>query len=533
MKQSRIHQIGLNGLVDFKPREECAVAGVYVKDPNDKNTAAVRGITALLHMDNRGDQSSGAVVYNPKDKPVFREYRAFGTPAEVFKMSFPKKYDGILNTLEGRIFIGHNRYTTSGFGDDNIIRALKEIQPFHRNHGRAIKRFAFAFNGNIENYLDLKKKLETGKSRYIFDTDVDTEVMMHSLSRYIEAVGKIDSKVPLDQMFVKAATEWIGAYSLVYLDAEGRFAAVKDPIGFQPLAYGENESLIAVASESFALEKIGIKRTDINFLENGEILTIGKKNKINVKSYMEEKPTKRLCDFNFSYFAKKHSMFDNISIDTCRVNQGKELAKHDPEIYDLISKYGRDKIFVVGIPDSGILSGMGYAHKTGLKYLQAIEANPGRTFIQKTQKLDLRASQKYNIRSDMFEGKIGILVDDSHVKGNALKLLADFIYENSNPKELHARFAHPPVRFPCYDGVDIPNCDVLSAAKYDDESINLELAKKYNLKSVRFNTVESLANSIGLPLENLCTGCTTGNYPTKYARDKFVRENKNYKHLLK
>jgi len=207
-------------------------------------------------------------------------------------------------------------------------------------------------------------------------------------------------------------------------------------------------------------------------------------------------------------------MFDHIPIDTVRVDQGKELATHDPEIFELISKYGRDNIIVVGIPNSGILPGIGYAHKTGLKYLQAIEANPGRTFIQKTQKLDLRASQKYNIRSDMFENKIGILIDDSHVKGNAMKLLADFIYDNTNPMELHARFAHPPVRFPCYDGVDIPNCDVLSAAKYNDDVLNSELAKKYNIKSVRFNTMDSLAKSIGLPLENLCTGCTTGNYPT-------------------
>jgi len=226
-------------------------------------------------------------------------------------------------------------------------------------------------------------------------------------------------------------------------------------------------------------------------------------------------------------------MFDHIPIDTVRVDQGKELATHDPEIFELISKYGRDNIIVVGIPNSGILPGIGYAHKTGLKYLQAIEANPGRTFIQKTQKLDLRASQKYNIRSDMFENKIGILIDDSHVKGNAMKLLADFIYDNTNPMELHARFAHPPVRFPCYDGVDIPNCDVLSAAKYNDDVLNSELAKKYNIKSVRFNTMDSLAKSIGLPLENLCTGCTTGNYPTEYAKQRFLSENKNYKHLLK
>lgn len=548
----------LDDIITYKPHEECAVSGVYVKQKHiDKINAAEKNLKLLINMTNRGDQSCGQISYSKNKKPVIRKKKDLGPPQEVFKLSFPREKEKLMEYLRGEISVGHNRYSTSGKGDDDQEQAINETQPFFHRHERALKRFGIALNGNIENAEEIKQRFEARD--YLIDTDVDTELIMYSIANSIKHCEEKKGDIPeLEEIFKYAHTNWKGAYNIIYLDGMGRIGALRDPIGFKPLAYGETEELIAFASESFALEKIGIKRRDIRFVEPGQIISV-EEDTLKIKEFTDEaeKREKRICDFELSYFLKPDSMFDGVPVDSVRTNQGVELAKIDDTVKELLEEYGKDRIIVVPIPNTAKYAAKGYADELGLPLVEALTSTSyGRTFIQKKEKRELSAGEKYNLRSDKMEDKIVIYFDDSYVKGNTTNLISTITLERANPYKLLFRFAHPAVKFPCYDGIDIPDCSQLPASGFEDQDklekhileYTKQKAKTKNISRSQINKIQSIkyldvaghveAITTSLPdgrdiysalnRENLCLGCTTGDYPTDCAKQRFKEENKDY-----
>ena len=450
--------------------EECGVFGIFTPQEADVASYAYYALYSLQH---RGQESSGIVV---NDDGLFRSLRDTGLVSEVFPPEQLKSLG------KGTIAVGHVRYGTTG--SDN----KRNVQPILVNHFKG--RMALAHNGNLTNSRELRQELESRGS--IFQTTTDSEVIAYIIVQERLNRGSIEEAV-------SAAMDRIeGAYSLV-LSSPTKLIAARDPHGFRPLCMGHlKDGSVVFASESCALDAIGAEfERDIR---PGEIVVVDTAGVRSDTSHCGKAP-KKLCVFEFIYFARPDSVIEGSSVHEARKQAGRFLAQEHPVEADV----------VIGVPDSGLDAALGYARQSGIPYGIGFIKNKyiGRTFIQGSQKQRENSVRiKLNAISSTVKGKRVVLVDDSIVRGTTsariIKLLRD-----AGAAEVHFMVSAPPFKYPCYFGTDIPDEKDLIATGHTVEEIN-ELVGSDTLGYLSIEHVQQLAihSKCGF-----CTGCFTGKYP--------------------
>ncbi|MDD5148027.1 MAG: amidophosphoribosyltransferase [Candidatus ainarchaeum sp.] len=480
-------------------REECGIAAVSAPE---KENAAYYLYKLLLQQQNRGQLSAGITSFNSKRKMLLNTWRNIGLVNEVFKSHNEKFFSGLMEKFSGEKGIGHVRYATFG-GNEKAY-----AQPFERKHGRKWKWFSFGFNGNITNLPELKKRLE--EHNYNFILGNDTELIMHYLARGCRG----DSKPKAVDVFSGLHPELDGAYSISFVNAEGETVLARDPFGFKPLVFGEKDGLIAAASESAALESIGIEKFEP--VRPGGLVEIG--NGIEKKFFCKSS-RKAHCMFEWVYFANIASEIEGVGIYSARYALGKELAKIETE------KMGSEHV-VVPVPDTAKPAADALAFSLGVPSKEGIIRNRfvGRTFIQGSKRSD-RVKEKYAVNKTITKGKKLMVVEDSIVRGTTTKGLVNFLKETGKAKEVHVRVSCPPIRFPCFYGIDMSAFSELIAAHEktaDLKTVETKLSEKENEKirnsigadSLAYQSIEGLVKGIGLPENDLCMACINGKYPT-------------------
>lgn len=442
-------------------RERCAVFGIHSDKP-----VFDRIYYGLYAMQHRGQESAGIATHTDK----INLHRDMGLVSEVFRGKY----------LDGNVGIGHVRYSTTGES------GIENSQPILINYAKG--SFAIAHNGNLVNSSELASIMERRGS--VFITTTDTEVIAQLIAQEHLRTGNFIEGIK------NAMRQLRGSYSLTILK-DDQIIAVRDPWAFRPLVFGRSDDTFVVASESCALDAVGVKL--IRDVKGGEILVIGN----GIKSYSIRRERTSHCMFEYVYFARPDSIIDNISIYKVRRNLGEILYRKAPVDADMI----------IAVPDSGITAAIGYSRASGIPYGEGLIKNRyfGRTFILPEQKERERGVMiKLNpIRSEI-EDKRVVLVDDSIVRGTTIKriikLLRDF-----GASEVHVRISCPPIRYPCYYGIDMQTHKEFIAQKKSVEDIRKEIGAD----SLAYNSLDGLVEAIGLPRERLCLGCLTGDYVIK------------------
>lgn len=507
--------------------EECGVCGVYMKSFTSVDegsllktpSLAVRMVSALQH---RGQRSAGICSYNPllseesKRRKIMVVHKDVGLVEEVFKIKNFQEHKNILKRCRGRAVIGHTRYSTSGRDRDNYFAAFDEAQPFERRHQRKWKRFAIAFNGNIVNSPELRNDLE--RKNYVFETEVDTEVLMALLAREINGKVKGDDlgyKPSLFDVFSNFVKPLDGCYNMVALFGDGDLVALRDPHGFRPFSYGESDEFYGVASESFALKKAGFG--NVRDIKPGEMVLI---NSQGVESKKICSTKRAFCHFEDVYFSKADSVTNGKNVRGIRQNLGRELAKTEP----LRGKLDKDFI-VVPAPRTAIAAAESFSRELGLELIIAIEKDDSyRGFINGKGERNRIMNSIYTVHGDVRDRKV-IVIDDSLVRGETFMILAKLLKE-ARAKEVHGRFTEPKIINPCFYGIDYPSSDELLAARFsrgDDSAMSCEekISKYAGVDSVHFQSLDGLVRALGMPKNELCLACLNGEYPTEFGRKRF------------
>lgn len=455
-----------------KIHEECGIFGVYSSKNYEIASDVYYGLFALQH---RGQESCGIVV---NDDGLFNFYKDIGLVNDVFNQDILTKLG------EGSIAIGHVRYGTTGSTD------RENAQPLVVNHVKG--RMALAHNGNITNSLELRTELELNGS--IFHTTSDTEVISYLITKERLSKGSIEEAVS------SAVNKIKGAYSFVLM-SPAKLIAVRDRHGFRPVCFGKtDDGTYVVASESCALDAVNAKF--IRDLEPGEIIVFSKDG---VKSITEHcnKVARSSCVFEYIYFSRPDSVIDGCTVSTARIRAGEFLARTHPVEADV----------VIGCPDSGIDSAIGYSRESGIPFMTGFIKNKyiGRTFISPTQKMrENQVRIKLNPVKEVVNGKRVVLVDDSIVRGTTSRRVVKLLLD-AGAKEVHLRISSPPFLNPCFYGTDIDSKENLIACKYSVE----EIAKFIGANTLGYLTLEQVKMLTGKYCDGFCTACFDGNYPTE------------------
>ncbi len=454
--------------------EECGVFGVIAPKPCDVASICYYGLYALQH---RGQESCGIVV---NDDGIFASHKDLGLVSEVFSSD-------ILSRLpKGTMAVAHARYGTTGETNRN------NCQPIEVNHQKG--RIALAHNGNLSNAAELRNELElTGA---IFHTTSDTETIAYIITKERLKAPSIEEAVS------RAMNTLDGAYSLVMMSPQ-KLICVRDPYGFRPLCYGKTpDGIYVVASESCAVKAVGAEV--IRDVEPGEILVFTKNGVVSRKEHCGKR-LKRMCIFEYIYFARPDSVIDGISVHASRIMAGKILAKAHPTDADI----------VIGAPDSGLDAALGYSHESGIPYGIGLIKNKyiGRTFISPGQgaRLDGVKIKLAAVEASVKDKRV-VLVDDSIVRGNTMGRVVGLL-RGAGAKEVHVRISSPPFLHPCYYGTDIDSEEHLIACKHTVS----EIAQMIGADSLGYLPVESLSSLTGNC--DYCSACFNGNYPTKIPKD--------------
>ncbi|MFR1799077.1 MAG: amidophosphoribosyltransferase [Enterococcus casseliflavus] len=450
--------------------EECGVFGVWGHP--DAARVTYFGLHSLQH---RGQEGAGIVT---NDAGKLNGHRDLGLLAEVFSD------ERVLQRLTGDAAIGHVRYATAGNG------SVDNIQPFLFKFFD--QQIGLAHNGNLTNAKSLRKSLE--KAGAIFHSNSDTEILMHLIRR---------SEDPLFMDRVKEALNQVkGGFAYLLLTENAMIAAL-DPNGFRPLSIGKMvNGAYVVASETCALEVIGAEF--IRDVRPGEVVIIDDAG-IQIEQYTQEvQPA--ICSMEFIYFARPDSNIAGVNVHRARKNMGRRLAQEAPIEADM----------VIGVPNSSLSAASGYAEASGIPYELGLVKNQyiARTFIQPTQELrEQGVRMKLSAVRGVVEGKRVILVDDSIVRGTTSRRIVQLLKE-AGAKEVHVRIGSPPLRYPCFYGIDIQTRKELIAAKYTEA----EICEKIEADSLAFLSEDGLIEAIGLdfdaPYSGLCMAYFNGDYPT-------------------
>lgn len=495
--------------------DKCGIAAVHLKKPDGhpRGSAAYYLMRMLVQQQHRGQLSAGITTYNPERQILLQTKRGLGTVSEAFHLSHTAKRNAILDRYAGTSGIGHVRYATCGLNE------LSHVQPFERQHGRMWKWFSFAFNGNIANYSELRDKLRAQK--YHLVREVDTETIMHFLSK--QMLGEEEADIV--NMFSNISTLFDGAYNLVYINAAGKLVAVRDPHGFRPISYFSEDEMTAVASETCAFTNLANNGTQS--LKPGHMLIVDN-DSVEVKQYAKCNKCAH-CMFEWVYFANPSSVIEGKSVYEARYDLGKELAKVEP------LEVNSDEYIVGPVPDTAIPFAHALAHELGIPTMEALIRNRyiGRTFIEGRDDRMARVKEKYTVNKAIVKGKKLILVEDSIVRGTTSRALLEYIRRVGKPKEIHLRVSCPPIKYPCFYGIDMSTMTELIAPKHmskDEiyatgvdvsEKVIEAIRKEIGADSLVYLPHASLVKGIGLEggARDLCMACLTGEYATPWGRN--------------
>jgi amidophosphoribosyltransferase len=458
----------------------------------------------LLDLQNRGQLAAGMATFDPRREKILDTYKQIGTVIEAFRLNHQAKYESIMREFAGRAAIGHVRYATCGANDKSYA------QPFERHHGCKWKWFAFAFNGQLANFTDLRDQLLT-QTDYHLTRDIDTEVIMHYLSHELSLC--VDERPDLVKVFGNLARKFDGAYNLVFLNAMGDMVVLRDPKGFRPLCYAQDGPLFAAASESVPLFNLGFR--DVRDLEPGTMIVI-QDGAIRVERFAAPQPPAH-CFFEWIYFANVASTLDERSVYLTRAALGKELARQERALARV--PLDHDTI-VVPVPDTGKAAADAMAYELDLPSVEGLMRNRyiGRTFIEGQHRAE-RVQLKYTPLREVLQGKRVLLIEDTIVRSTTMKTLLHDLRERGGARELHVRVACPPIVAPCFYGIDMSTVRELFAPRFMKggritETEQTAMAEELGADSLFYLPLEAVARCIGLDGDHLCRACLTGKYPT-------------------
>jgi amidophosphoribosyltransferase len=464
----------------------CGVFGVWAPG-EDVAKLTYFGLYALQH---RGQESAGIAVSNGRQILVYKD---MGLVSQVFD-------EATLESLKGHLAVGHSRYSTTG------ASTWENAQPIFRPTGNG--SVALGHNGNLINVQDLRTMVEeltpldgeAGRHHgpaSTNDTSLLTELLAHHPDSSLEARA------------LELLPQITGAYSLVWMDEDTLYAA-RDPHGIRPLVLGRLDSGWVVASEDAALATIGA--SVVREIEPGELLVIDEDG---LRSTRFAAPERKGCVFEYVYLARPDETIAGRNVHEARVEMGRQLAREFPVDADL----------VIPVPESGTPAATGYAEESGIPFGQGFVKNAyvGRTFIQPSQTLrQLGIRLKLNALDHMIRGKRIVVVDDSIVRGNTQRAQVRMLRE-AGALEVHVRISSPPVKWPCFYGIDFATRAELIANGIDVE----EIASSIGADSLGYISLDGMVEATRQPSSELCTACFTGTYPVPLPEESLLG-----KHLL-
>ncbi|MEA3345214.1 MAG: amidophosphoribosyltransferase [Chloroflexota bacterium] len=455
-----------------KPTESCGVFGI-VAPGEDVARLTYFGLYSLQH---RGQEGAGIAVADGQELTC---HKRMGLVSQVFTEEDLKK-------LTGHSAIGHNRYATSGSS------RIRNAQPTLLE--TKLGPFALSHNGNLANTLTLQGQLR--RRGYAFEGDSDSEVTAKLIA---EAPGET-----WEDKIEQGLSQVNGSYSLVILTPE-KIYGVRDPLGVRPLVLGrfppspaDRNHGYVLASESCALDTIGAEM--VRELLPGEGIAI---NPSGVETFLPPSEHSAFCIFEYIYFARPDSILNGKLVYEARMEMGRRLAREHPVDVD----------FVIGVPDSATAAAIGYAEEAHLPFFEGLIKSRyiGRTFIQPEQRLrKLGVKLKFNALPQLLRDKRIVVVDDSIVRGNTTREITHMLRE-AGAREIHIRITSPPLRHPCFLGVDIATYEELIAHRLTVAQI----CRHLGADSLGYLSLEGLKSSIEPVNCDFCTGCFTGEYPVE------------------
>jgi len=458
---------------DKGPQDACGVFGVWAPG-EEVAKLSFYGLYALQH---RGTESAGIATSDGERILIFKD---MGLVSQVFT-------EGDLATLKGNLAIGHCRYSTTG--SSTWVNAQPTLRP--TKYGT----LALAHNGNLTNTGDLAElvqKLE-GSATSMSGVTTDTEIMTALIALQDEKNVEASALAVLPQLE--------GAFSLVFMDEQTLYAA-RDRHGVRPLVLGKLETGWVVASESAALDIVGA--AFVREIEPGEFVVINS-NGVRSQRWAEAQP--KGCLFEYVYLARPDTTIAGSGIHKTRVAIGAQLAREAPAEADL----------VIPVPESGTPAAIGYAKESGIPFGLGLVKNSyvGRTFIQPSQTIrQLGIRLKLNPLCEIIEGKRIVVVDDSIVRGNTQRAIVRMLRE-AGALEIHVRISSPPVKWPCYYGIDFATKAELIANGLEVE----EIRRSIGADSLGYVSLDGLISATQVPSERLCSACFTGEYPIRIPED--------------
>jgi amidophosphoribosyltransferase len=493
------------------PQDACGVFGVWSGDRSGDDPTEVAKLTyfGLYALQHRGQESAGIAVSNGSQILVYKD---MGLVAQVFDESH-------LSSLRGHLAIGHTRYSTTGSS------VWENAQPTFRS--TAAGSVALGHNGNLTNtseLLELVEKRAADSGQLTYDEGGPTQdetrrwregvrghAAMHSTTD-TEIITALLASYPdrsLEQAAVEVLPQLRGAFSLVFMDEETLYAA-RDPQGIRPLVLGRLERGWVVASETAALDIVGAAQ--VREIEPGELIAIDAHG-LRSTRFAEAAP--KGCLFEYVYLARPDTKIAGRSVHATRVAVGRKLAEEAPAVADL----------VIPVPESGTPAAVGYSQGSGIPYGLGLVKNSyvGRTFIQPSQTIrQLGIRLKLNPLREVIAGQRLVVVDDSIVRGNTQRALVRMLRE-AGAAEVHVRISSPPVKWPCFYGIDFASPAELVANGLTVEEIRVSI----DADSLAYISLEGLVEATEQPVDNLCRACFDGVYPVPLPEPELLG-----KHLL-
>lgn len=459
-------------------RDACGVVGIYAPG-EDVARLTYYGLYALQH---RGQEAAGIAISDGQTIVVYKE---LGLVSQVFD-------ETVLKSLRGYLAIGHTRYSTTG------STTWENAQPSFKSAPAG--QIALAHNGNLVNSVTLKESLAAAggdptptKARVASSSDTDL------VAAHIARANKGDTH----QAILEVLPMLSGAFSFTMMD-EGKLFGARDPQGFRPLCIGSlGDDRWVLASETCALDLLGARF--IRDVEPGELVTIDA-NGISSDRFAPVTPA--ACIFEHVYFARPDSTLMGQNVYATRYRMGQRLAQESPVQAEL----------VMPVPDSGVPAAQGYAEASGIPYGEGFVKNRyvGRTFIQPTESMrKLGIRMKLNPLREVIEGRRVIVVDDSIVRGPTAGHLVQMLRE-AGAREVHLRISSPPIKWPCFYGIDMPNQNELIGSRMDVDGIRDHVGAD----SLAYLSLDGMVAATQVPADGFCTACFSSNYPVPIPADQ-------------
>lgn len=437
--------------------------------------AAKHVFLSLYSLQHRGQEAAGIMVVEPGGNGRSRVLKGTGLVSDAFDQAS-------LEDLHGNLAVGHIRYSTAGGA------GLHNAQPLLVRYSEG--DLSLAHNGNLTNAQELRSRLVGEGS--LFQSSIDSEVIVHLIAR--------SRREGVDAQIDDALSQLQGAFSVLITVGDTLYAA-RDPHGFRPLVMGALNGGVVIASETCALEILGARY--LRDIEPGEVLRIRGGEIASMRPLVPEGPPAP-CVFELVYFARPDSKLWGQSVDRARRGFGRQLAIEQPAEADC----------VISVPDSANSAALGFAEESGIPFELGLIRNHyvGRTFIEPSQAgRDFKVRLKYSPVREVLGGKRVVVVDDSLVRGTTSQGLVALLRE-AGAREVHFRLASPPVRNPCYYGIDMPTRHELIASRMTTEQIRAHLG----VDSLGYLSREGLLEVVE-DTGPFCSACFSGEYPTPLA----------------